>query len=105
LVLITSYSCLENSGVKKGLEIMQGVPHRIGAKPDAGTETYRRFVNRSPVSFGRILHNLETTSKQFPLIVQSLFRNIRVGPSTEGIDAYRERLDAIRGGGGPIPGL
>jgi wyosine [tRNA(Phe)-imidazoG37] synthetase (radical SAM superfamily) len=106
LVLITDSACFERSGVQAGLRILQSVPHQIWAKLDAGTDAYYRLVNRSQVPFDRILRNLETTSKQFPLIIQSLFMNIRgIGPSTSEIDAYCDRLDVMRRGGGQIHGL
>jgi wyosine [tRNA(Phe)-imidazoG37] synthetase (radical SAM superfamily) len=106
LVLITDSACLERSGVQAGLRILQGVPHQIWAKLDAGTDAYYRLVNRSQVPFDRVLHNLETTSKQFPLIIQSLFMNIRgMGPSTNEIDAYCDRLVAIGRAGGQVHGL
>jgi wyosine [tRNA(Phe)-imidazoG37] synthetase (radical SAM superfamily) len=106
LVLITDSASLEGPAVEAGLRIMQNVPHQIWAKLDAGTDAYYRQVNRSQVPFGRVLQNLETTSKKFPLIIQSLFMNIRgIGPSSEEIDAYCGRIDAIRGAGGQVLGL
>ena len=106
LVLITDSACLERSGVRAGLEMLRSVPHQIWAKLDAGTEAYYREVNRSQVPYERILQNLESTAKQFPLIVQSLFLSIRgIGPSTEEIEAYCDRLEAIRRAGGQILGV
>jgi wyosine [tRNA(Phe)-imidazoG37] synthetase (radical SAM superfamily) len=106
LVLITDSACLERPGVQAGLEMLRSVPHQIWAKLDAGTEAYYREVNGSQVPYERILQNLESTAKRFPLIIQSLFVRIRsIGPSPEEIDAYCDRLDAIRRAGGQLLGI
>ena len=101
IVLITDAAGLDKATVKRGLEIMDQHPSEIWGKLDAGTESYFRTVNRSPVRFDRILSNLLETAKIRPIIVQSLFLKVRgqtMDPAE--LDAYCDRLtDIIKGGG------
>lgn len=106
LVLITDSACLERPGVRAGLQILRRAPHQIWAKLDAGTDAYYREVNRSHVPYERVLQNIASTAKEFPLFVQSLFLRIRgIGPTPEEIEAYCDQLDAILRAGGQLLGI
>lgn len=106
LVLITDSACLDRPGVRNGLRLMQGGAHEVWAKLDAGTPDYYKIVNRSHIAYDRILSNIEKTAAWCPLFIQSLFFRVHgVGPSTAEIEAYCDRIDAIRAHGGQILGL
>jgi wyosine [tRNA(Phe)-imidazoG37] synthetase (radical SAM superfamily) len=96
LVLITDSACLDRPQVKEGLKLMSQVPHDVWAKLDAGTEEYYKLVNRTAISYERILRNITQTALWFPLTIQSLFLSVHgQAPSTEEIDAYCQRLNTM----------
>lgn len=106
MVLITDSSCLDRTQVRSGLEIMHAGAYEIWAKLDAGTEAYYKVVNRSAVSFARILKNIAETSKLLPLTIQSLFLRVKeVPPTDEEILAYADRILELQAAGGTIRGL
>ena len=106
LVLITDASCLEKPMVVSGLEIMCQEPHEIWAKLDAGTPDYFKLVNRSSISFEKILKNITQTAQKHPLWIQSLFMQLRGNAPTQmEINAYRDRLLEILNSGGKIMGV
>jgi wyosine [tRNA(Phe)-imidazoG37] synthetase (radical SAM superfamily) len=106
LVLITDAACLDRPGVQRGIRRMQEGRHEIWAKLDAGTSDYYHVVNRSRVSYARILRNIAETSRWCPLFIQSLFLRVRDEPPAESeIRAYAARLNEIQAQGGKIPGL
>jgi wyosine [tRNA(Phe)-imidazoG37] synthetase (radical SAM superfamily) len=103
LVLITDSSCLNRPNVQKGLKIMQQGAHEIWAKLDAGTEAYYKKINRSKISFDRILKNITETAKWMPLMIQSLFLKVHGKPPTdEEIFEYCNRVNEILKAGGQI---
>jgi hypothetical protein len=57
---------------------------------------YYRLINRSAIPFRRILKNIAGCAQARPVVIQSLFLKINtVGPSTEEIAAYCQRLHDI----------
>jgi wyosine [tRNA(Phe)-imidazoG37] synthetase (radical SAM superfamily) len=75
----------------------------LWCKLDAGSEAYFGFVAASRIGFSRVLDNLLSVARERPIVLQSLFFSCRgVGPSADEIQAYLERLDTIRAGGGRI---
>jgi len=100
LVLITDATRLQAPEVVRGLDLMMANQGEIWAKLDAGTEAYYREINRSQVPFARILDNLAATAARWPLVIQTLFLSWRgAGPDAEEVDAYLDRLRAIRAQG------
>jgi wyosine [tRNA(Phe)-imidazoG37] synthetase (radical SAM superfamily) len=96
IVLITDAGGLDRPDVKLGLEIMDANNGEVWAKLDAGTEEYFKLINRTKIPFPRILKNISEAAKIRPIIIQSLFLKIRdVGPSTEEITAFCQRLREI----------
>jgi wyosine [tRNA(Phe)-imidazoG37] synthetase (radical SAM superfamily) len=96
IVLITDAGGLDRADVKRGLEIMDANNGEVWAKLDAGTEAYFKLINRTKIPFARILKNIAETAKARPIIIQSLFLNIRgEGPSSEEITAFCGRLKEI----------
>jgi wyosine [tRNA(Phe)-imidazoG37] synthetase (radical SAM superfamily) len=103
IVLITDAGGLDRSDVRKGLTIMDAHNGEVWAKLDAGTEDYYKLVNRSAIPFERILKNLTGCAKERPIVIQTLFMNIRgVGPSDTELGAYINRLRDIVSAGGQI---
>lgn len=103
IVLITDAAGLDKASVREGLAIMDGNNGEIWAKLDAGTEAYYRAINRTSVSFQRILSNLAFTARERPIVVQSLFlkMNGQAMPLGE-LAAYCQRLREIVAAGGRI---
>ena len=103
IVLITDAAGLDKASVKAGLALMDQNQGEIWGKLDAGTETYYRLVNRSPVRFERILANLRDTARVRPIIIQSLFLRTHGSPiGTTELRAYCDRLRDIVAAGGQI---
>ena len=106
VVLITNSACLDRPGVQLGLHTLVQGAHEIWAKLDAGTESHFKTVNRSAVSYVRILQNLADTARRFPLFVQSLFLKVRgSGPTMDEIEAYCDQIDEVLAADGRILGL
>ena len=103
IVLITDAAGLDKTDVKRGVKIMDAHHGEIWGKLDAGTEGYYREVNRSNVKFDRILSNLLETSRERPIIIQSLFLKVHgeVMPTVE-LEAYSGRLNDLTESGGQI---
>lgn len=103
IVLITDAAGLDKASVREGLAIMDGNNGEIWAKLDAGTEAYYRAINRTSVSFQRILSNLAFTARERPIVVQSLFLKMNGQPMPLGeVAAYCQRLTEIVAAGGRI---
>lgn len=103
IVLITDAAGLDKADVRRGLELMDRHQGEIWGKLDAGTEAYYRLVNRSPVSFERILKNLRDTARLRPIVIQSLFLRVhgQLMPEAE-LLAYCGRLQALVSQGAQI---
>jgi len=106
LVLITDSSRLQAPEVVQGLETLMANNGEIWAKLDAGTETYYREINRSKVPFARILENLLSAGRRWPITIQTLFLewNGR-GPEAGEIEAYKSCLQVLLEGGAQIQSL
>jgi len=103
IVLITDAAGLDKQTVRDGLKIMDANNGEIWGKLDAGTETYYRAVNRTHVSFDRILKNLTRTAKERPIIIQSLFLRMHGEIMGGGeLQAYCGRLRSITDAGGHL---
>lgn len=96
IVLITDAGGLGRAEVKRGLEIMDANRGEVWAKLDAGTEAYFKLINRTAIPFERILKNIRACAAARPIVIQSLFLNVRgEPPSPDEIMAYCERLREI----------
>lgn len=106
LVLITDSTLLQAPGVIKGLELLMADHGEVWAKLDGGTETYYREINRSKVSFEKILDNILATARRWPITIQTLLLEWKEqGPSEAELDAYVERLKAVLAQGGRLQGI
>jgi wyosine [tRNA(Phe)-imidazoG37] synthetase (radical SAM superfamily) len=103
IVLITDAAGLNKADVQRGLDLMDAHNGEIWGKLDAGTPAYFKLVNRSHVSFDRILANLLATAQVRPIVIQTLFLKLHDAPMpAEELAAYCARLDDIVRGGGRI---
>ena len=103
LVLITNASLLHLDRVRRGLEILDANGGEIWAKLDAGTEEHYRLVARSAIPFARILDNLREAARARPIVIQSLFTQIRgQPPPPDEQHAFCQRLRQIVAAGGQI---
>lgn len=112
LVLITNATRLQDTKVQAGLEKMMGPqganPARgeIWAKLDAGTSAHYQSVNRSGVTFERILDNLLATSRRWPTIIQTLlFEWEGHGPTPLEMEAYFGHIEHLLKEGGHVKGI
>jgi wyosine [tRNA(Phe)-imidazoG37] synthetase (radical SAM superfamily) len=72
-------------------------------KLDAGTEGYFQKVDGTTFPFRRILANLLTLAQARPVVIQAMFPALRGRPPGEReVDAWVDRLAAVRQGGGTI---
>jgi wyosine [tRNA(Phe)-imidazoG37] synthetase (radical SAM superfamily) len=103
LVLITDSAYLTRPAVKQALLEMDANNGEIWAKLDAGTEEYYRLINRANVPFQTILDNIIETARVRPVVIQSLWMNVRGEPPSEGeVDAFVGRLREVVAAGGQI---
>jgi wyosine [tRNA(Phe)-imidazoG37] synthetase (radical SAM superfamily) len=103
LVLISNATMFHREPVRRGLAILDANHGEIWAKLDAGTDAYYHEVDRTSISFARILANVAEAAVARPIVIQSLFMRIRgVGPPPAEQEAYCQRLREIVAGGGKI---
>lgn len=103
LVLITDAAYLNKPRVREGLALMDAHNGEIWAKLDAGTEEYFRLVNRPNCTLRHILDNILEAARVRPIVIQSLWMNVRGEPPPEHeVDAFAERLREITAGGGQV---
>jgi wyosine [tRNA(Phe)-imidazoG37] synthetase (radical SAM superfamily) len=103
LVLITDAAFLHRPPVREALALMDQNNGEIWAKLDAGTERYYQLVNRPNVPLQRVLDNLLEAARIRPVVIQSLWMNVRDEPPPQDeIVAFAERLKTIIEAGGRI---
>lgn len=96
LTLITNATMLDRDNVREGLKYLTGKKGEIWAKLDAGTDAWYKKVDRSHMPLGHVQENIESTVKDFPLRVQTLFCEISgERPSDQEIGAYVDRIERI----------
>lgn len=103
LVLITNASGLDRPEVAEGLALF--TPRdEVWAKLEAGTQAYMNRVNRPEGSMETVLGKILLLARQRPVIIQSLFPSINgEAPPASEIEAYVQRLDALKKSGAQIP--
>jgi len=103
MVLITNASMFHRPHVQRGLEILDHNNGQIWAKLDAGTEDYYKLIERTSIPFQRILDNITAAALVRPIVIQSLFMNVRgVPPDAAEIEAFCERLAEVQAAGGSL---
>lgn len=103
ILLLTNATLLHRPRVQQALEILDRYDGEIWAKLDAGTPEYYHRIERTQVSFTRVLDNLQLAARQRPIVIQSLFLRWQgEAPSDAEIAAYCDRLNEIVEAGGQI---
>ena len=103
IVLVTNATALDCPPVQAGLELLSQ-RDEIWAKLDGGTEDYVNMVNGSKVSLEKILANILLVGRRRPVVIQSLFPEIRgEEPPQSEIEEYALRLKELKASGAEIP--
>jgi wyosine [tRNA(Phe)-imidazoG37] synthetase (radical SAM superfamily) len=103
IVLITDATYLNRSRVREALAVMDSNNGEIWAKLDAGTEEYFQLINRPNVPLQRILDNILEAARVRPIVIQSLWMNVRGEPPPEAeVNAFAGRLRDLLAAGGRI---
>ena len=103
IVLITNSTLLHKPKVQEGLAVLDTNNGEIWAKLDAGTEQYYQNVNRSQVTFDKVLDNILRTAQKRPIKIQSLFMSVmHQPPGADEMEAYINCFKNIIAQGGKI---
>ena len=103
LVLITNASMFHRPAVERGLETLDAHNGEIWAKLEAGTEEYFRLIERTVVPFERVLENIASAARRWPLVIQGLFMRVEgEAPPEPEIEAFCDRLCEITSTGGQL---
>jgi wyosine [tRNA(Phe)-imidazoG37] synthetase (radical SAM superfamily) len=103
MVLITNASMFHRASVQRGLALLDQNQGEIWAKLDAGTDEYFQRIDRTPISFQKILSNIVAAARIRPLVIQSLFMRVESEPPPpEELEAFCDRLNEIKFAGGRI---
>ncbi|MCX8156091.1 MAG: radical SAM protein [Verrucomicrobiae bacterium] len=102
LVLVTNGSQLDQPNVQSGLKYFMA-SDEIWIKLDAGTPEYFLQINRTPVAYDKILHNILLIGRQRPVVIQSLFVAVDgEEPPARQIEQYAQRLKELKQAGAQI---
>ena len=89
IIVITNCSLFHRGTVNRALEFLDRHNGEIWAKLDAGTAPYYHLIDRTRISFDRIVNNIKEAARVRPLVIQSLFMRVRgEPPPQEEIEAY-----------------
>jgi len=103
LVLITNGSRLDDLAVARAIDSLYAAGGEAWVKLDAGTEDAFRRVARTRLPFDRLLRGVTSLGRRHPIVIQSLFCRLHdVAPAAGEIDAYCQRLAALRAAGATI---
>ena len=103
IVVITNGTMFSRAKTKKAFSLLDRHDGEIWAKLDAGTESYFKRVDVTPIPFKRILENLLAAARLRPIVIQSLFMRLHgIGPDEHEIRAYCDRLRELTFEGGKI---
>ena len=103
LVLITNASMFHRPAVERGLETLDAHNGEIWAKLEAGTDEYFRLIERTVVPFERVLENIASAARRWPLVIQGLFMRVQgEAPPESEIEAFCDRLCEITSEGGQL---
>ena len=103
MVLITNATLFHRPRVQQALEILDANGGEIWAKLDAGTASYYGQIDRSQVTWQRILDNLQSAARARPIVIQSLFMRLHgQPPADDELEAYCQRLQELLAHGGQV---
>jgi len=93
IIVITNATLFHRPEVAEAMAFLDQHHGEIWAKLDAGTEEYYRLIERTRVPMARVLENILAAGRLRPIVIQSLFMNVRgEGPTDAEIEAYIGRL-------------
>jgi wyosine [tRNA(Phe)-imidazoG37] synthetase (radical SAM superfamily) len=96
IVVITNATLLQRPAVAEALGFLDKHNGEIWAKLEAGTEEYYQVVERTSVPLARVLENIASAGKNRPIVIQSLFMNVRgQPPPPKELNAYLDRLKEL----------
>ncbi len=102
VVLVTNATGLDLPEVQRGLQALAPCDE-VWCKLDCGTPTHYERINRPTVPLEKVLANILALGRQRPVVIQSLFPEFAgEGPDDAEIEAYVDRLRALRDGGAMI---
>ncbi len=103
VVLITNGTGLDLPEVQAGLKAFTR-RDEIWVKLEAGTQEYMNRLNRSDVPLEKVMANILLISREFPVVIQSLFPMINgEEPEAEEIQQFAQRLKELKEQGAKIP--
>jgi wyosine [tRNA(Phe)-imidazoG37] synthetase (radical SAM superfamily) len=103
LVLITNATMFDRPRVREALAVLGANNGEVWAKLEAGTEAYYQQIDRTTIPFARVLHNITEAARARPIVIQALFLRLHGdAPPAAELEAFCERLNDIRRGGGTI---
>ena len=106
ITAITNCTRFHVPAVLDAFEVMHGNNGEIWAKLEAGTAGYYHLVERTRISFERIVDNLKLAARRWPLVIQSLFMRIHgQPPSHEEILAFCSVLSDVLEQGGRLKNI
>jgi len=102
VVLITNATGLHIPAVRSGIEILTSFDE-VWVKLDVGTQQGMDIINRADARIEMVMENIIHLGRERPVVIQSLFPLLRgAEPTVPEIDAYLERLRALRDAGTKI---
>ena len=106
ITAITNCTRFHVPAVLEAFEIMHRNNGEIWAKLEAGTAEYYRLVERTRISFERIIDNLKLAARRWPLVIQSLFMRVHGEPPSEDeILAFCSVLSNVLDEGGQLKNI
>ena len=80
ITAITNCTRFHVPAVLDAFEVMHRNNGEVWAKLEAGTAEYYHLVERTKISFRRIVDNLNLAARRWPLVIQSLFMRVHGQP-------------------------
>jgi wyosine [tRNA(Phe)-imidazoG37] synthetase (radical SAM superfamily) len=103
IILLTNACFLREPTVIQTLAFLDQHNGEIWAKLDAGTQAYFERVNRPSHPLTHVLDNILVTARVRPIVIQSLFMQIRNElPPADELAAYVDRLRWLLDNGGQL---
>ncbi len=106
ITAITNCTRFHVPAVLDAFEIMHRNNGEIWAKLEAGTSEYYHLVERTRISFERIIENLKLAARRWPLVIQSLFMRVHGEPPPDDeILAFCNVLSNVLDEGGQLKNI
>ncbi len=106
ITAITNCTRFHVPAVLEAFDVMHRNNGEIWAKLEAGTAEYYHLVERTRISFERIVDNLKLAARRWPLVIQSLFMRVHgQPPPDEEILAFCRVLSDVLEAGGQLKNI